>query len=294
MRVREEVHRPVMARQVVDALAAGDARLLLDATVGAGGHAAAFLAARGLAAGVVGLDRDGEMLARARARLAEFGDRARLVHAAFADLDRALDGLGVADVDAALFDLGAASPHFDEGARGFSFLSPGPLDMRYDRTAGRTAADIVNGSSEEDLAGLLAGLGEERNARRIARAIVAERPVRDTLRLAEIVERAVGGRGRVHPATRTFQALRMAVNDEIAQITAGVPAAFRRLRRGGRLAVISFHSGEDGLVKRLLKAERGAAPLPGSPFSPEGDEVRGNPRARSARLRVYVKSEEGA
>ncbi len=290
------IHRPVMLREVVKILVEGKIDLLLDATVGAGGHSAGFLEARGETARVIGLDRDPEMAEGASRRLARFGGRATIRARSFADLDVVLDELGVDRVDGALFDLGANSHHFDEGGRGFSFLSPGPLDMRYDRTGGVTAADLVNDLSEEKLAELIQEYGEEHRARRIARAIAQERPIRDTLRLAEVIERALGGRGRAHPATRTFQALRLAANTELEHVSLGIPAAFRRLSPGGRLIVLSFHSGEDRLVKRLMRDEvsRGSGQLlMKKPLRPAADEARSNRRARSAMLRVCEKTREG-
>lgn len=290
------LHLPVMPREVERFLACGQVEVLLDATVGAGGHAAGFLSSRGPAARVVGLDRDPEMVALARSRLAAYGDRVRLFAASFADLDEVLDEAGVGRVDAALFDLGGSSVHFDRGERGFSFLSPGPLDMRFDRSGGETAAELIDRLPEGELADLLHDLADERRSRRIAAAIVAERPIRDTLRLAEVVERAVGRSGKAHPATRTFQALRMAVNRELEHIGRGVPAAFGRLGPGGVLVVISFHSGEDrvvkGLFRRLASGERGRL-LTRKALRPEPDEVRGNPRARSARLRACERAGEG-
>jgi 16S rRNA (cytosine1402-N4)-methyltransferase len=289
------IHRPVMPGEVVRFLVEGQVDLLLDATVGAGGHSERFLTERGGASSVVGLDRDPEMAERARKRLLPFGDRVRVLSGSFADLDQALDGIGVGLVDGVLFDLGASSVHFNEAKRGFSFLSPGPLDMRYDRSTGRTAADLVNEESEERLIELLDELGEETRAKRIARAIVLERPIRDTLRLAEVIERALGGRGRAHPATRTFQALRLAVNAELSHVERGIPAAFRRLRPGGRLLVLTFHSGEDRLVKRLMRDAVGEGRgqlLTRKPVPPTAEEVRANRRARSARLRVCEKTRE--
>jgi len=290
------IHRPVMLREVVKILVEGKVNDLLDCTVGAGGHAEGFLEARGEPARVIGLDRDPEMAERARERLASFGDRATILATSFADLDGALDGLGIDRVDGALFDLGANSHHFDEGGRGFSFLSPGPLDMRYDRTGGVTAADLVNDLSEAKLAELIEEYGDEHRARRIARALVSERPIRDTLRLAEVIERALGGRGRAHPATRTFQALRLATNTELEHVSLGIPAAFRRLSPGGRLIVLSFHSGEDRLVKRLMRDEvdKGHGQLLSKkPLRPAADEARSNRRARSAMLRACEKTREG-
>ncbi len=289
------IHRPVMYREVVSFLVDGEIDLLLDATVGAGGHSEAFLKERGERARVVGLDRDPEMAERARTRLSPFGDRVTILARSCADLEDALDSQQLDTVDGVLFDLGANSLHFDEPGRGFSFLSPGPLDMRYDRSEGETAADLVNNQSEERLAELIQDLGEEHRARRIARAIVKERPIRDTLRLADVVERAIGRRGRTHPATRTFQALRLAVNSELAHVARGIEAAFRRLRPGGRLIVISFHSGEDRLVKRLIRDEVGQGRgqlLTKKPLRPAADETRANKRARSAMLRACEKTRE--
>jgi 16S rRNA (cytosine1402-N4)-methyltransferase len=283
------VHRPVMAREVVQILVAGGVDLLVDATVGAGGHSVEFLKVRGPESRVVGLDRDPEMIEVARENLTRFGDRVRLVARSFAELAEALDELGIEEADGALFDLGASSAHFDMPERGFSFLKSGPLDMRFDRREGETAADLVNRAPEASLVEIFESLGDERHARRIARAIVRERPLADTLRLAEVVERAVPGKGRIHSATRVFQALRMALNRELRHIESGIPSAIRRLRAGGRLVVISFHSGEDRVVKRLLREEarQGRATLiTRKPMRPHADEVRENPRARSARLRA--------
>jgi 16S rRNA (cytosine1402-N4)-methyltransferase len=270
--------------------------VLLDATVGAGGHSARFLEACGAACRIVGLDRDPEMIERARARLEGYGARVTLAVTSFGRIDEVLDRLGVATVDAALFDLGANSLHFDRPERGFSFLSPGPLDMRYDRTGGPTAADIVNDTPEPELARILTDLGDETRARKIARAIAAERPISDTLRLADVVERAIGRGGRVHSATRTFQALRMAVNRELDEVEMGIPAAVRRLSPGGRLVVLSFHSGEDRLIKRLLRAEVDggrARLLTKKPLRPDREETRANPRSRSAMLRAVERVGEG-
>jgi 16S rRNA (cytosine1402-N4)-methyltransferase len=285
------IHRPVMAREVARFLAAAGTKLLLDATVGAGGHSLAFLGSDP-STRIVGIDRDPAMVARARERLLAFGDRAILEVSPYSGLEAVFDARGLGCVDAALFDLGASSVHFDEPSRGFSFLAPGPLDMRYDPRGGPTAADLVNDTPVEDLAALLHELGDERDGGRIARAIAAERPIRDTLRLADVILRAVPRRGRIHPATRTFQALRIAVNGEFAEIERGLPAALRRLRPGGLLLAISFHSGEDRLVKRIFRSEPLAEPLPECPLGPEADEVRENPRARSARLRVARRREE--
>jgi 16S rRNA (cytosine1402-N4)-methyltransferase len=281
-----------MAREVARYLAGAGARLLLDATLGEGGHSLRFLESDTLTR-VVGIDRDPAMVERARARLAPFRDRATLAVSPFSGLRAVLDDLRIGEIDAALFDLGASSVHFDEPSRGFSFLAPGPLDMRYDRSAGPTAADLVNDMPADELAALLEDLGDEHDAARIVRAIAAERPIRDTLRLADVILRAVPRRGRIHPATRTFQALRIAVNGEFTEIERGLPAALGMLRPGGLLLAISFHSGEDRLVKRLFRHEPLAEPLRECPIEPAADEVRENPRARSAKLRVIRRAVEG-
>jgi 16S rRNA (cytosine1402-N4)-methyltransferase len=288
-----------MAREVLDLLRAGEGGLLLDGTVGLGGHAEAWL---GATAGgrVLGIDRDGAMAARAGERLAHFGPRFRVVKGTFADARRILreheDGLA----DAGLLDLGANSAQFDDPARGFSFAG-GPLDARFDAGEGEGLAALLARIPEAELADALFLLGGERRARRIARAVVEERrraPLRDAARLAEVVARAAGGpRGRIHPATRTFQALRMLVNDEMGHLERGLPEMVGCIRPGGRLAVIAFHSGEDGRVKRFLRSgarEGSLRLLTKKPLRPGHDEVRRNPRSRSARLRAAEVAGEGA
>jgi 16S rRNA (cytosine1402-N4)-methyltransferase len=289
-------HRPVLLSEVLDFLAGCGSGILLDATVGLGGHATAFLEAN-VEGRVVGIDRDAEVLEVARERLAPFGARARLRHSAFADLESALDLEGVPQVDGALFDLGASSPQFDEPGRGFSFRRDEPLDMRMDRSGGETAADLLRRLPEKELGNLLFELGGERSARRVAAALVAERrvdPIRTTGRLAAIVRRTIRGRGRIDAATRTFQALRMAVNDELGQLERGLQAATNRLREGGRIVTIAFHSGEDRIVKRYLRAEERLDVLTKKVVWPSDGEVRANPRARSARLRAAQRRKEPA
>jgi len=281
-------HRPVLVAEVLDVLDRMDVRLFLDATVGLGGHMRAVLDAHPETKGI-GIDRDAEMVRAARERLREYGERAEIVHAAFADLGTVLEERGVAEIDAALFDLGVSSPQLDLPERGFSFRADGPLDMRMDTSGGETAADLVNRLSERDLANLIFQYGEERSSRRVAAAIVAERRrerIRTTGQLAAIVRRAVRGRGRIDAATRTFQALRIAVNRELDQLGAGLDAATARLRPGGRLLVISFHSGEDRIAKNFIRADARLDVLTRKVVRPGTDEARGNPRARSARLRV--------
>jgi 16S rRNA (cytosine1402-N4)-methyltransferase len=246
-----------MVAETVGFLAGMDVRLLVDATAGLGGHMRAVLEAHPEAR-VIGMDRDVEMVKKAQERLKEFGARAQVVHAAFADLASVLEGLDAPAPDAVLFDLGVSSPQLDVADRGFSFRLDGPLDMRMDRSQPLTAADLVNRLPETELGNLIYELGDERAARRIAAIVVAERrrePIRTTARLAEIARRAVRGRGRIDAATRTFQALRMAVNRELDQLRAGLDAAAARVRPGGLILVISFHSGEDRLVKQAFRAD---------------------------------------
>ena len=289
------VHLPVLLRETLPALAPAAGAVLLDGTVGLGGHALAWLRATdsaGAAGRVVGIDRDAEALGAARTRLEDaFPGRSHLHHGSYEDAAEALAAAGCPFSDAALVDLGASSLQLDAAARGFSFQAPGPLDMRMDaEDDGDTAADVVNSRTEDDLARIFEEYGEEPAARRVARAVVEGRrvaPFRDTLRLAETVARATGGRhGRLHPATRVFQALRIEVNDELGRLRRGLPALAGAVRSGGRLAVISFHRLEDREVKRYL--ERGAASgglrVLGD-TGPAHDEIRQNPRARSARLR---------
>jgi 16S rRNA (cytosine1402-N4)-methyltransferase len=289
-------HRPVLLDEVLHYLASCGSGILLDATVGLGGHASAFLEAN-VEGRVVGIDRDAEVLEVARERLARFGARVTLRHAAFADLETALDLESVPLVDGVLFDLGASGPQFDEAGRGFSFRRDEPLDMRMDRSRGESAADLLKRLPERELGNLLFELGGERSARRVAAALVAERrvdPIRTTGRLAAIVRRAVRGRGRIDAATRTFQALRMAVNDELGQLERGLPAAVNRLRGGGRLVAIAFHSGEDRIVKHSLRADERLDVLTRKIVRPTSAEVRANPRARSARLRAAERRKEPA
>ncbi len=281
--------------------------VLLDATVGGGGHARAILDDHP-ALRLVGLDRDPEALAAARATLEAHRERVNLVHSGFEDLDAQLDTLGIGAIDGVLFDLGVSSHQLDEGGRGFSFRHPGPLDMRMDPTSGPTAADIVNSVDESELADLLRRYGDERHARRIARAIVANRPLRTTVELADVVSDAMPAPSRRapgHPARRTFQALRIAVNRELDVLGPALDRAIDRLRPGGRGAVLSYHSGEDRIVKRRLRRAAGldrhtprGLPLPESDQptvvllhrrgrTPDAAERARNPRASSARLRSF-------
>lgn len=288
------VHEPVMAAEVVELLRPARGGVFVDCTVGGGGHARALLAAG--ATRLVGIDRDPEALAVAAETLAPWRDRVELVHGDFRDLERLLEVRGIDRVDGVLADLGVSSLQLEGEGRGFSFQRDEPLDMRMDRTQGPTAADLLARATETELAEVIARFGEERKARAIARAIVAarrQRPLRTTGELAALVTRVVGrrgGRGR-HPATRTFQALRIWVNGELVGLDQFLVAACRRLAVGARLVVISFHSLEDRIVKHTLRAlERGGEfavrVLTRRPVRPGTAEVERNPRCRSAKLRA--------
>ena len=258
--------------------------LLIDATLGLGGHARSFLE---MSAGgrVFGIDRDQEVLAEARQRLQEFGERVQTAHAPFDQIAE----VAPADADAVLFDFGVSSVQLDSAERGFSFRSSAPLDMRMDRSCGETAADLIARLSERELADLIFELGDERASRRIAKAIVVQRRrgrIETTDELATIVRTAAGGRGKIDAATRTFQALRMAVNDELGQIGRALDGAAKVLRPGGRLIAISFHSGEDRLVKHTLRADERFDVLTKKVVMASSEERRRNPRSRSAKLRV--------
>jgi 16S rRNA (cytosine1402-N4)-methyltransferase len=286
-------HLPVMTAEALQFLRPERGGLFVDCTIGLGGHARALLEAG--AARLIGLDRDPDALARARATLAPWADRVELVHADYRSLDAVLDDRRIDRVDGALADLGVSSLQFDEPGRGFSFQRDEPLDMRMDRSGGETAADLVAQSTERELADAIFQYGEERFSRRIARAIVAarpEQPIATTGRLAAIVRRAIPRRGpaRIDPATRTFQALRIWVNRELDGLDRFIETAARRLRAGARLVVIAFHSLEDRIVKHTLRAlqQRDALVevLTRKPVVPGDQEVERNPRSRSAKLRA--------
>jgi 16S rRNA (cytosine1402-N4)-methyltransferase len=287
-------HLPVLTAEVIEQLQPGRGGVFVDCTVGLGGHSSALLAAG--AGRIIGLDRDLDALDRARAVLAPWLQRVELVHADYRSLDTVLERLGVPLVDGALADLGVSSVQLDTPGRGFSFQRDEPLDMRMDRSGGDTAADLLARSSELELADAIFQFGEERYSRRIAHALVDARrqaPIDTTGRLAAIVRRAIPRRGfmRIDPATRTFQALRIWVNRELEGIERFLQAAARRLRSGGRLVVITFHSLEDRIVKHTFRAL--AQPdvatlrvLTKKPIVPAEAELRRNPRARSAKLRA--------
>jgi 16S rRNA (cytosine1402-N4)-methyltransferase len=287
------VHEPVLTAETMALLAPSRGGLFVDCTVGLGGHTRALLEAG--ASKVLGLDRDPEALRLARTRLEEFGDRVELVHADYRGLGRILDDRRVAGVAGALADLGVSSMQFDAEGRGFSFRRDEPLDMRMDQSQGPTAADLLAQVDEEDLANLIFQHGEERFSRRIARAIVNARqvgPITTTGQLAQLVRRAVPTRGyqRIDPATRTFQAIRIWVNRELDQLDAFLAEACSRLLEGARLAVITFHSLEDRIVKHAFRAlaqgRLALQILTKRPIVPGDAECGRNPRARSAKLRA--------
>lgn len=280
----------------------------VDGTLGAGGHARGILEACAPGGRLLGLDVDPQALALARETLAPYGERATLVQASYETLAAQLSALGWDAVDGVVLDLGASSMQFDRPERGFSFLQDGPLDMRFGPSAPTSAADLVNGLDESELADLIFRYGEERDSRKIARAIVRARPLRSTRELAAVIQAASPRRGdRIHPATRTFQALRIVVNEELAAVENTLPQAVAALRSGGRLAVISFHSLEDRIVKdflreqsqdhvnppyeRLYEVERKAVVklITRKPITASEEETRENPRARSAKLRIAEK-----
>ncbi|MFN2186586.1 MAG: 16S rRNA (cytosine(1402)-N(4))-methyltransferase RsmH, partial [Anaerolineae bacterium] len=276
----------------------------IDATLGAGGHAKGILLASRPDGRLLGLDADPDALLHASKVLEPFGDRVTLRVANFRQLGAVAGALDIREVDGILMDLGLSSRQLDEAERGFSFAQDGPLDMRMDRSRRESAADLVNTLSEAELSDILWQYGEERHSRRIARAIVAARPLVTTGQLADLVARTVGRREKIHPATRTFQALRIAVNEELEALSEALPEARDLLRPGGRLAVIAFHSLEDRLVKEFYRQEARACICPpelpvcvcqhqatlrvltSKPVRPSAEETVRNPRSRSARLRV--------
>jgi 16S rRNA (cytosine1402-N4)-methyltransferase len=313
-------HEPVLLRESLELMGLFPNATVVDGTVGAGGHAAAILERTAPAGRLVGLDRDDEALARAGERLAGFGDRVQLIHASFRDLARVLADLGLDRVDGVLLDLGVSSPQLDRAERGFRFAAATaettPLDMRMDRRQPTTAADLLAAASGEQLEAWLRAYGELPGARRLARAIVAAReraPLRTAGDLLAVIDAArVGGGRHHHPATLVFQALRIATNDEIRSLEAGLGAAIECLAPGRRVAVIAYHSLEDRVVKNRFRDEqRGCICPPRTPVCacgrtprlrvltrravrPSPDEVRANPRARSARLRAAERLAEAA
>lgn len=305
-------HRPVLLDECIQALAIRPEGIYLDGTLGRAGHSREI--ARRLTTGrLICVDRDQAALDAAQERLAPWMDRVTLVHSNFDQLNGILDELALDGVDGMLFDLGVSSPQLDDGSRGFSYMADAPLDMRMDRDQGLSAADVVNGWSQEELRRILTQYGEERYAASIAATIVrrrADKPIETTLELVDVIRSGMPARAlkeKQHPAKRSFQAIRIAVNDELASVDRMVQSAVPRLNRGGRLAVITFHSLEDRIVKTGLAAfSRGCTCPPDfpvcvcgktpdvrlvsrKPILPSEQEVAENPRARSAKLRVAEK-----
>lgn len=301
------MHIPVLLDETITALLPQPGGVYIDGTVGAGGHAEAILRASAPNGRLVGFDQDQQALAISAGRLAAFGDRVTLYHANFDQLEQVAKQINIPPVDGILLDLGVSSMQLDQPERGFSFREDAPLDMRMNPAQGQSAADLVNHLPQDELANLIYQYGEERLSRRIARAIVQARPVERTQALAEVIARAIPGQGRkqkIHPATRTFQALRIAVNDELGALERVLPQALRLLKPGGRLAVITFHSLEDRIVKQFFRREAQDCICPPEqlictcghqavihliskrPIMATATEIDVNPRARSAKLRV--------
>ena len=298
-------HEPVMLNECTGALQIQRGGRYIDCTVGGGGHAAAIIEECSPGGRLLGIDADPNAITVAKEKLKSYGNDVVLLNENFKYLDSICTRYGFKPVNGVLFDLGMSSLQLDEAGRGFSFRRDSPLDMRFSDSQALTAADIVNTYSESELSGLLDKYGEERKSRQIAGRIVAKRPLRTTLELSRVVEQAVGGiRGRIHPATRTFQALRIAVNGELENLELALYQAIDILGSGGRLVVISFHSLEDRLVKGLFRRESqwcicppemptcicGHMPrlmvITKKPIKPSEAEAQSNPRSRSAKMRV--------
>ena len=303
-------HKPVMVGEVIASLRCRAGAVYVDGTVGGGGHASEILENTAPDGLLIGIDADGDALREAGRRLAPFGDRKILVKGNFADMETILAGMNIGKVDGILLDLGVSSHQLDTADRGFSFTLDAPLDMRMDRSLGISAYDLIHTLSADELERIIREYGEERMAGRIARAIVERRnlsPIRTTADLAGVVVRALPrrrGPARIHPATRTFQALRIAVNDELANLYRATAVGMEHLKEGGRFSVISFHSLEDRIVKNAFRAgEKGCICPPDlpvcacgrkptmkvltrKPVVPGEEEIHDNPRARSAKLRT--------
>lgn len=299
-------HVSVLPQETRHGLALKPGGRYIDGTVGGGGHSESILSAAPDVE-LLGLDADPAAIERAALRLAPFGARVKLVNANFARLGEVARAHGFDQVDGVVLDLGLSSDQLEDRERGFGFQTGGPLDMRFDPTRGETAADLVNNLDQDELADLIYRYGEDPASRKIARALVAARPILTAQQLADAIEQALGRRGRIHPATLTFQALRIAVNDELGSLMSVLPQATEVLKPGGRLAVISFHSLEDRIVKEYFRSasrERLVQPddrpdqlarpatlklITRKPIVPGDDEVAVNSRARSAKLRIAEK-----
>ena len=303
-----EPHRPVLYQETIEYLAPISPGSYLDCTAGAGGHSEGLLQASSPDGKLVALDIDPLAIELTRERLKPFGDRVIVIHGSYLDSAKILQRIGWGTVDGILMDLGVSSMQLDQQERGFSFRHNAPLDMRFDPTRGQSAAEMVNTLSEKDLADIIWKYGEERFSRRIARKIVENRPLETTFQLADVVRSSIGGgNSKIDPATRTFQAIRIAVNDELRTVEEAIPDLITLLNPGGRLAVISFHSLEDRLVKQAFKQESVDCICPPEqvictcghvasvkiltprPITASEGERNKNPRARSAKLRVVEK-----
>ncbi len=300
-------HVSVLYQQIITALRPKSPGCYVDATVGAGGHAWGILTQGSPDAQLLGLDVDQGALAIASQRLSSFGNRVRLAHSSYIALSSELLASGWDHVDGIVIDLGVSSMQIDSPERGFSFIKDGPLDMRFNPSQSVSAADLVNNAPEVELADIFWRFGEETASRRIARAIVHARPLHTTLELAALIAKSIGRAGKIHPATRSFQALRIAVNRELSSLSEFLPQAIQALAPGGRLAVISFHSLEDRIVKQYFRQESKDCICPPEqpvctcnhkasiieinrhPIEADPDEVNQNPRARSAKLRIAEK-----
>lgn len=303
----EAPHLPVLFKTIITALQPKSSGLYIDGTLGAGGHSAGILEASTPEGRLLGLDLDPQALALARERLAPFGERARIAQASYTQMQSEAAKLGWQEVDGILLDFGVSSMQLDTPERGFSFLHDGPLDMRFSPDASLSAAEMVNTMDEAELADIIFRYGEERLSRKIARAIVNNRPLHTTRALADLIQKHLGRPERNHPATRTFQALRIAVNNELDSIHTVLPLAVGLLKPGGRLAVISFHSLEDRQVKEYFRRESmdcicpprqpvctcghkaSIKELNRKPIEADDAEKQENPRARSAKLRIAEK-----
>ncbi len=300
----KEMHKPVMLAEVLEVFSLTDSGFLLDATLGDGGHSEALLSAH-KDLKLVGCDRDAEALKRARHRLARLASRCFFINASFSCLSDELDSLGIEKISGVLFDLGVSSLQLDASERGFSYRIDGPLDMRMNQKQALTAEEIVNEWEESEIADIIYEYGQERNSRRIAKSIVEARPIRTTQELAAAIAKAASGygrrgsygkRGKMHPSRRTFQALRIRVNEELEHIVSALDFAVKRLMPESRGIVISYHSGEDRIVKNFLR--QASSPDSGNALiqllhrkvkKPSQSEIDGNPRARSAKFRSFEK-----
>lgn len=305
---QEAPHRPVLYQETIQYLTAKHAKRFLDCTAGAGGHSEGLLRESSPDSELIALDLDPTAIALSQERLKPFGNRAKVIKASYLEAPQVLQAQGWNGVDGILMDLGVSSMQFDQAERGFSFRFDAPLDMRFDPHKGQSAADLVNSLSESDLAQIIWEYGEEKFSRRIAKAIVQARPLYTTFELADLVRKAVGKtREQQDPATRTFQALRIAVNDELNVISQAVPSLIELLQTNGRIAIISFHSLEDRIVKNVFRQESTDCICPPEklicdcghvatvkvltkrPITASEDELQTNPRSRSARLRIAQK-----